>query len=213
MNSYTTIFFEWNMYQLNKHKLQNLRTRFNVIWNDKKLTEDVPYNEIVGIYKIFKCENRVINDTNIRNRKGATGLWSNDVDALKVVVFDTINVNESPPVLMIYKGEEGEFYRVLVKMCADIGCEIGKLIEDRNGLQVIFKRQLSIGEVKRIRDSEDSKVTLEKEFRNRILELKNVNVELGDEFIEEWKRCIQEYGYYNVRNLTNEIKSNCEGDI
>lgn len=213
MNSFTTIFFPINTYQSNKHKLQNLRIRFGVNWNDKKIKENIPYNDILNVYKLFKSENQIINDESLKNRQGATGLWSSETDSLKIIVFNEIDEKESHPVLMIYRGCEEEFYRTLVKMCADIGCVIGKLVEDENGnLIEVFKKQRSIEEVERIRSLESSKNVIKELFNNRISELKNFNCNLSDEFVRKWEKCIEAFGYYDIRNLLNEIGNNNEGD-
>ncbi len=213
MNSYTTIFFPYGLYQPNKHKLQNLRTRFSINWNVKKVKENVPYIEIIDIYRLFKLESLIINDLNLRNRCGATGLWSNETNTLKIIVFNTTNENDYPPCLMIYRGEEKEFYKALVMMCINIGCLMGGLVEDEKGnLVQVFKRQLGAEEVHRLKDLEESKSSINEEFNARIEELKKMNCGLSDEFILLWKEMINKHGYYNIRNLLNEMSDKQENE-
>lgn len=206
MNTYTTIYFDYNMYQPNKHKLENLRSEFGVLWNEKKRKDDVRYQEILDIFKLFKTENRIINDANLRNRRGAVGLWENRTNALKIIVFNPL-ANENPPVLLVYKGNEDEFYIDLIKMCINMGCEIGKLVEDENGIREVFKRKLSLEVIDKIQSSEESKETMKKLFDVRIYELQKHGYVFNNLFIEEWIRCINCYGYYNNNNLITEIKN------
>lgn len=206
MNTYTTIYFDYNMYQPNKHKLENLRSEFGVLWNEKKRKDDVRYQEILDIFKLFKTENRIINDANLRNRRGAVGLWENRTNALKIIVFNPF-ANENPPVLLVYKGNEDEFYIDLIKMCINMGCEIGKLVEDENGIREVFKRKLSLEVIDKIQSSEESKETMKKLFDVRIYELQKHGYVFNNLFIEEWIRCINCYGYYNNNNLITEIKN------
>lgn len=207
MNVYTTIFFDWNLYQPNKSSIKDLRTKFNIQSNEKKVKENVPYNEILGIYKVFKSENRIINDKNLRNRKGATGIWSGERDTLKIVAFDPVDEKESPPILAIYRGMEETFYKELLKVCIGIGCEIGKLEEDdKSEIKVIFKKQLSLEDIERRKNLDEVKIELEKEFNIRTNELKNIGYELSDIFFQEWESCINTYGYYDIRKLLNDTK-------
>ncbi len=206
MNTYTTIYFDYNMYQPNKHKLESLRSQFGVVWNEKKTQDNVSYQEILNIFKLFKTENRIINDINLRNRKGATGLWENGISALKIIVFDSF-ANENPPVLLIYKGNEGEFYIALIKMCINMGCEIGRLIEDESGIHEVFKRKLSFELVEKIKSTEESKEIMKDLFDMRVSELRKHVYVFNNLFIEEWKRCIDSYGYYNINSLMMEIKN------
>ncbi len=216
MNTYTTIFFDYGMYQSHKHKLHNLIVLHNVVLDEQKIQNNVPYQEIVDIYKLFKTENRILNDENLRGRNGATGLWRNETSTLKIIAFDIKEVNESPPVLLVHKGEENSFYITLVKMCINLGCEIGKLEEDENGIREIFKRKLSLSVIEKIRNVEESKEIIKELFDVKIEELQKLGYRFSDSFIKQWESCINTYGYYSINNLNKEIgernKQENEGD-
>lgn len=206
MNTYTTVFFENGIYQPNKHKLQNLRSRFNIVWDESKLQENVPYGEILNIYSLFKVSNRIVNDVSLKDRKGAIGLWKNDECALKIIVFDAYE-GESLPVLMVYKGdEECEFYRVMMKMCIDLGCEIGRLEEDENGIREVFKRKLNKDVVDKLRSAEESKEVMSELFDVKINELVGIGYKFSDLFISEWKENIKGLGYYSDNDLKDDIE-------
>lgn len=206
--TYTTIFFDYGTYLPNKHKLENLRIRFNVVWDERKMIENVSYNEIVGIYKLFKTENRIIDDEKLRERRGATGLWKNERCALKVIGFDSCG-DESLPILLIYRGDEDEFYRTLVSMCINFGCEIGRLVENDTGIHEVFKKKLSYEVVEKLK----SKEVITELFDISIDELHKYGYIFGNDFIEKWKKCIKDYGYFSDDDLKNEIINKNVSDI
>jgi hypothetical protein len=205
-NQFTLIFLEKGIYHENKDVLKEIIHRYGLIWNGGKVRSGLSYDVMVDIYKTFKIEDNLVGDKLVEGRSGSSGIWESPTNAVKIVVFDKSEDENLYvlPVLLIYKGDEGAFYREFILKCIGVGSEISKVIEREgsNGeFEQVFRKKKNIKMMMLLNDSFASRKIMVDNFHRR-MKLMEKNGELfSNEFIEGWKGLIEKYGTYTDKML------------
>lgn len=203
---FTVIFFNYNSYHDNKHRLDKIRNKYSVKWNDLK-TIELNYEAILGIYSVFGYKDYIFNDNIVKGRKGISGIWetSDRTCAVKGIFFEKKNKEEHLPVLIVYKGIEGVFYEEFIRYCIGIGCTISKVIEKNGKFEEMFKKKkLDSQTIERFLRFEGTKDVMMEMFVDKTFQLMNV---FSNSFIEEWKRLIEKHGLRSDKMLYNTIEN------
>jgi hypothetical protein len=213
-NEFTTFYFDYNIYNSNKIKLKKIINNYGMKWNNGKMKLEISWDELLESFKFFKCDDKIISDKNLVGRTGSVGLWESSKEAVKIITIDKKDESEHLPVLLVHRGEEGEFYKDFIKTCVPLGCEIGKIVETEEGFEVLFKKRINVDLVEKLGNIELNKDTMKENFMNKIEELKKHGHEFSDDFVVGWIRCIYKYGYYSLNDLLAEIgnRKRLEGD-
>lgn len=191
MEEYTVIHFDYGSYLSNKVEVKKIISDHELIWKDTKVKIGLPYESILGIYKFFKIDDKLINDKRLVERTGSIGIWSNPESAIKIVIFDKKNKEEQLPVLLIYKGTETcKFYREFMASCIRFGCTLSKVVENNNICEEIFRKQLNFELINSLNNDEENKRIIERNFTIH----NEIRGNYSNDFIGKWKSCIQKYG-------------------
>lgn len=205
MTELTIIYFDYNIYSPNKVKVKKIIKNYGLEWQESKMKLGLSNKVIIEAYTLFKIEDKIIKDQNLKERTGSVGLWSNDDFAVKIIMFDKKSEDEHLPVLLVFKGlEASEFYHELMAYCASLGCTISKIVEVEGKYEEIFRKRINIELVNDLNSVEGSKKVLCEMFDSNI-----ANVSHGhftDEFITKWKECIQKYGKYTFKDFVKEME-------
>lgn len=201
---FTVIYLENGMYHTNKDSIKEIIRRYGLIWNDTKLRSGMSYDLMVDIYKTFKIEDNIVGDKSLVGRGGSSGIWESSTNAVKIIVFDKIVEDEHLPVLLVYKGDEGAFYKEFVVHCISIGCEVSKVIEKEGSegeYEQIFRKKKNIEMMLLLNDSFASRKIMVDNFLGRMKAMEKVGEMSSGEFIEGWKALIMKYGTYTDKML------------
>lgn len=211
---FTVIWFDYGMYHNNKYRLKKIIHGYGLVWNGGKVRNDLDYEVLVDIYKVFRVENRVVGDKKVEGRSGASGIWESMGNAVKIIMFDKKNESEHLPVLMVYKGEESGFYKEFVRYCINIGCEVSKVVEGENGeYDEIFKRKKNVLLYTMLSDEFSQRQLMIDGFLRRVKELEVIGNMTSKEFVRGWKELISKYGMYTDKMLFNELSSEMYSEI
>lgn len=211
------------MYHDNKDKLKGIIHKYGLIWNSGKVRSGMSYDVMVDIYKTFKIEDDILGDSLVEGRGGSSGIWESPTNAVKIIVFDkSDDENLHLPVLLVYKGDEGAFYKEFIVGCIGIGGEISKVIE-REGLdgeyEQVFRKKKNIKMMLLLNDEFASRKIMVDNFLRRMKSKEKVGELSSSEFIEGWKGLIEKYGTYTDKMLfdnfinINNVDNNVENEI
>lgn len=207
MMEFTTIYFDYGIYSPNKVKLKKIISEYRLKWIPSKMKLGISNEELFKAFKFFKVDNRVVNDENLKGRNGSVGIWESSSEAIKIIMIDKKEDSEHLPVLLVYKGiETSEFYQKFIQACIKLGCEVGKIIETEKGMEEIFKKRINIDLVNKLDSVEGTKEVMKEMFQNQINSMSNVGHLFSDDFIREWKKCIEKYANYTREMLYAEIR-------
>lgn len=204
---FTIIYLENGMYHTNKDSIKEIIRRYGLIWNDTKLRSGMSYDLMVDIYKTFKIEDNIVGDKSLVGRGGSSGIWESSTNAVKIIVFDKIVEDEHLPVLLVYKGDEGAFYKEFVVKCISVGCEVSKVIEKEGSdgeYEQIFRKKKNIEMMLLLNDSFASRKIMVDNFLGRMKAMEKVGEMSSEEFIDGWKTLIMKHGTYTDKMLFDE---------
>jgi len=207
MTELTMIYFNYNIYNANKVKVKNIISKYGLSWQASKMKLGLPHEIILEAYKLFKIDDKISKDENLKGRSGSVGLWSNEKFSVKIIMFDKKTEDEHLPVLLVFKGiETSEFYHDLMAYCANLGCTISKIVEVDGKYEEIFRKRINIELVNDLNSVSGTKKVLCNMFDNHINN--TGHGKFSDSFIAKWKECIKKYGNYTFRDLINEMIEN-----
>jgi len=209
---YTTIYFDYNIYSINKDNLKKIMFDNGLVFINNKV-KNYTWIELLEIFKYFKADDKIIENKDLLNRNGLTGLWENKNEAVKVVIFDEVlGKNDCLPVFMIYKRNElsnelnnelSLFYKKFIGTCINLGCEIGKVVETENGTELIFKKKINVKFNDILDDDEKNKKILEELFMNKVNLFPG---QYNSTFVEKWNECIKKYTNYTMKDFIKELE-------
>jgi hypothetical protein len=210
---FTLIFFEHGMYHANKDRLKEIIRRYGLIWNEGRRRSGISYELMIDIYRTFKIEDNIIEDKLLEGRGGSSGIWESSSNAIKIIVFDTVE-GEHFPVLLVYKGDESSFYKEFILECIGIGCEISKVVEKEDGeFEQIFRKKKNIKMMMLLNDSFATRKIMEDNFLRRIKNMEKVGEISSVEFIDGWKNLINKWGTYTDKMLIDDFCNNMKDEI
>ncbi len=214
-NSYITIYFGYGLYTNHKTKIKSIANKHGLRWDNSKeikLTAVQTYE----VYEFFKQEDKINNDVNLKGRSSSSGIWMNSItgEALKIIGFEKRSSTEHLPIMLIYRGREGEFSTELLEYCIPLGCEIGKAIDIDGKIELVYKRRLQAEENEtNISCHEDlivNKEVMKSNFLGRVMEVnrhKNEQEKYSTAFIAGWQKLIDKYGLYSYKMLSDELEA------
>ncbi len=204
MTEYTIIYFGYGTYSLNKESVRKIINDNGLVWNENKIKTDLPFEDILNVYKTFKIDDKIINDTNLIGRLGSVGIWNNSENAIKIIIFSKKDKDGSLPVLLIFKGDEtSSFYKTFIKYCISLGCTISKVVEDDGKFKEVFRKRINIELISNLDNDEETKKVLIELFK---LTIDHGYIKFSDSFLSKWKECINKYGNYRMSDLSLEIE-------
>lgn len=132
----------------------------------------------IGLLKFHIDDELKISD----NTVGLTGVYENKYKTIfiKIVKIESLDVT-----ILIYKGDEKDFYIELIKQCRNCGCLILKIVDD----EVIFKNRINVELIKCLNDEAKEKAIKLRNFNERF-EMFPLGT-FSDDFRNKWKKLIE----------------------
>ena len=206
MTELINIFFNYGIYSLNKENIKKIISDNGLRWNENKVKLELSYEDILDIYKLFKIEDKIINDKTLKDRIGSVGMWNDLNNAVKIIIFSKKYDDEFPPVLLVFKGDETcSFYKTLIKYCVSLGCTISKIVELDGKFEEVFRKRINVELISALDNDEETKKMLINLFDFDISKSY-----FSDSFVIKWKECIKNWGLQTVNDLKIEIEKSNE---
>ena len=175
MKVYTIILlYEWNIH---KDEIKKIFKDNDLIWNSNKIKK-LTNEELLNEYIKFKVDS----EFEIKeNMDGSSGIYENKNSNILIKI---IKINNTDNILIVYKGNETEIYKTLIKKCRNIGCLIIKIVDN----EIIFKDRLN---VKLINTLDNIQKEKEIKIKNFIEKMKFKISIFSDDFKNRWIKCIK----------------------
>lgn len=200
MDELIVIWLDYGLYGSNRNELKNIMNKYGLIQNISKVV-GLNYNDIKEIYETFHFEDRL--DEKLKNEDGISGIFEGGGEAVKIVKYDDMQ----KPVLIVYKGSKGAFFKVFATFVINLGGDIGQVVdmEGAGTYELIFRRRKNIALSKNLRNFVEERKVLTENFLRKIKAEKQVGNMSSDEFIRGWVELINKYGTLTDRTVIEEL--------
>lgn len=200
MNELVVIWLDNGIYNSNRNELKNIMNKYGLIQNISKVV-GLNYNDIKEIYETFHFEDRL--DEKLKNEDGISGIFEGGGEAVKIVKYDDMQ----KPVLIVYKGSKGAFFKVFATFVINLGGDIGQVVDmEGNGVyQIEFRRRKNIVLSEKLRDEVEGRKIIIESFLRKVKEEKRTGNISSDEFVCGWVELINKYGTITDRSVIEEL--------
>lgn len=199
MEELIIIWLDNGIYNKNRDELKNIMSKYGVVQNVSKVV-GLNSRDIKEIYEAFHYEDRF--DEEVKE-DGISGVFEGSGEAVKIVKYDDME----KPVLIVYKGSKGVFFKELAEFLIELGGDVGQAVDmEGNGTyELVFRRRKNIILSKQLRNEVEGRKVLVDNFLRKIKEEKRIGNMSSDEFVRGWVGLINKYGMTTDKVVIEEL--------
>ena len=168
------VVYSWSKY---REEIKKLLTDNYLIMNQETIKDSTNEELKIGLLKFHIDDELRLGDTTV----GLTGVYENKY---KTIFIKIVKIDNDITIL-IYKGDEKDFYIELIKHCRNSGCLILKIVND----EVIFKNRINIELIKCLNDVDKEKSIKIKNFNERFKMFESGT--FSDDFKNKWIKLLE----------------------